>query len=357
MNTDLAGWSWIERTFAWAEPTALALLALESAGAGEHPRAREGSRSPARSPDRHRRLELRQRPRLRLASCGRRRSRPASCSRPSPDARRRRRSPRASPTSRPMRRALRTPLALGWACLAQNAWRARSATRDAGSAASAGIAGQRQVRAIRETLARESRYGSYDSAELALLAVAAVFAARTARGPAGVGVSRDWLVTRQPSRRELLAAGAIFTTGAIAARRLPARPAAAGLRGARRFVRGRPRTDPARRARRDRHHAGGGRRKADPAQAEPGRDRGRAPGISTPIRRWCAPRPGRCAAFGAAEVLVGEGPGHRRDTILVLEESGLAQVLRRREAALRRSQPPARLRRRQRRRAARASSG
>ena len=32
-------------------------------------------------------------------------------------------------------------------------------------------------------------------------------------------------------------------------------------------------------------------------------------------------------AFGAAEVLVGEGPGHRRDTILVLEESGLAQVL------------------------------
>jgi uncharacterized protein (DUF362 family) len=33
------------------------------------------------------------------------------------------------------------------------------------------------------------------------------------------------------------------------------------------------------------------------------------------------------AAFGAAEVLVGEGPGHRRDTILVLEESGLAEVL------------------------------
>ncbi|MEO8275955.1 MAG: DUF362 domain-containing protein [Thermoanaerobaculia bacterium] len=32
-------------------------------------------------------------------------------------------------------------------------------------------------------------------------------------------------------------------------------------------------------------------------------------------------------AFGAAEVLVGEGPGHRRDTLLVLEESGLAQVL------------------------------
>ncbi len=29
----------------------------------------------------------------------------------------------------------------------------------------------------------------------------------------------------------------------------------------------------------------------------------------------------------AAEVLVGEGPGHRRDTLLVIEESGLAEVL------------------------------
>jgi uncharacterized protein (DUF362 family) len=32
-------------------------------------------------------------------------------------------------------------------------------------------------------------------------------------------------------------------------------------------------------------------------------------------------------ALGAAEVIVGEGPGHRRDTLLVLEESGLADVL------------------------------
>ncbi len=32
-------------------------------------------------------------------------------------------------------------------------------------------------------------------------------------------------------------------------------------------------------------------------------------------------------SLGAREVLVGEGPGHRRDTLLVLEESGLADVL------------------------------
>lgn len=32
-------------------------------------------------------------------------------------------------------------------------------------------------------------------------------------------------------------------------------------------------------------------------------------------------------ALGAERVLVAEGPGHRRDTLLVLEESGLAQVL------------------------------
>ncbi len=32
-------------------------------------------------------------------------------------------------------------------------------------------------------------------------------------------------------------------------------------------------------------------------------------------------------SLGAREVIVGEGPGHRRDTLLVLEESGLADVL------------------------------
>lgn len=32
-------------------------------------------------------------------------------------------------------------------------------------------------------------------------------------------------------------------------------------------------------------------------------------------------------SLGASRVIVGEGPGHRRDTLLVLEESGLAEVL------------------------------
>ncbi len=32
-------------------------------------------------------------------------------------------------------------------------------------------------------------------------------------------------------------------------------------------------------------------------------------------------------SLGAARVVIGEGPGHRRDTLLVLEESGLAEVL------------------------------
>ncbi len=32
-------------------------------------------------------------------------------------------------------------------------------------------------------------------------------------------------------------------------------------------------------------------------------------------------------SFGAAAVMVGEGPGHRHDTLLVLEDSGLAEVL------------------------------
>ena len=171
IDTDLAGWSWIERTFAWAEPTALALLALESAGAGEHPRAVEG-----------RALLLNRQ----IASGGWNYGnarvfdaelRPAQESTGLVLAALAGRVPATAVTAslaylEAVAPALRTPLALGWACLAQNAWRAQSATRDAGSAASAGIARQRQVLAIRETLARESRYGSYDSAELALLAVA-----------------------------------------------------------------------------------------------------------------------------------------------------------------------------------------
>ncbi len=43
-DTSLTGWSWVEGTHSWVEPTAYAVLALRSAGQGEHPRVREGVR-------------------------------------------------------------------------------------------------------------------------------------------------------------------------------------------------------------------------------------------------------------------------------------------------------------------------
>ena len=42
-DTTLRGWSWVENTHAWVEPTAYAILALRCAGKGEHPRVREGT--------------------------------------------------------------------------------------------------------------------------------------------------------------------------------------------------------------------------------------------------------------------------------------------------------------------------
>ncbi len=40
-NPELKGWSWRSDTFSWAEPTAMALMALEIAGQGGHPRLAE----------------------------------------------------------------------------------------------------------------------------------------------------------------------------------------------------------------------------------------------------------------------------------------------------------------------------
>ena len=43
-DTSIRGWPWIENTHSWVEPTALSLTALQTAGYGNHARAREAVR-------------------------------------------------------------------------------------------------------------------------------------------------------------------------------------------------------------------------------------------------------------------------------------------------------------------------
>jgi len=137
-------------------------------------------------------------------------------------------------------------------------------------------------------------------------------------------MSRGWLVSQRPSRRELLAAGAIFATGTLAGcnrdlrqRVCVARAASYAvdlepiLREALREVGIRPRD------------VAGKRILLKPNLVETTLGAGHINTHPEVVRG--AARALR--AFGAAEVLVGEGPGHRRDTVLVLEESGLAQIL------------------------------
>lgn len=157
MDTELAGWPWIERTYSWAEPTALALLALDSAGEGEHPRASEG-----------RRLLLDRQIDSGGWNYGNARVFGSEL-RPAPESTGLVLAALAGrvPTAAVARSLaffagfapkMRTPLALGWTLLAWSAWQ--------------GAFADFAATAIRETLDRESRYGSYESAELALLAVA-----------------------------------------------------------------------------------------------------------------------------------------------------------------------------------------
>ncbi len=169
MDTNLRGWPWIDRTYSWAEPTALALLALESAGEGEHPRAREGR---ALLLDRQ------------IASGGWNYGNSrvfGAILRPAPESTGlvlAALAGRASTTAvaaslaylERVGPALRTPLALGWTCLARAAWRSASEPPEDRADSDAP---DETARAIRETLARQSRYGTYETADLALLAIAA----------------------------------------------------------------------------------------------------------------------------------------------------------------------------------------
>ncbi len=175
MDTNLAGWPWIDRTYSWAEPTALALLALESAGLGEHARAREGR---ALLLDRQ------------IASGGWNYGNSVVFGaelRPAPEstglvlAALAGRVPAAAVAASlaylaRVAPALRTPLALGWTALARSAWRSSMpAAADPGEPTESDDLDDlnEPALAIRETLARESRYGSYETADLALLAIAA----------------------------------------------------------------------------------------------------------------------------------------------------------------------------------------
>lgn len=176
LDTELLGWPWIDKTFSWAEPTALALLALAAAGEAKHPRCREGVRvlldrqianggwnyGNSRVFD----ADLLSAPEstgLVLASLAGE-------------------VPRGE-VQRSLARLeaelaeLRTPLALGWSLLAAAVW---------GLSVAAGF----RERAIGETFARAARYGGYETTDVALLAVARVAtdgllaALGTPRGPA-----------------------------------------------------------------------------------------------------------------------------------------------------------------------------
>jgi uncharacterized protein (DUF362 family) len=137
-------------------------------------------------------------------------------------------------------------------------------------------------------------------------------------------VNREWLVHRRPSRRELLAASAIFATGTLAGCRRDLRPRVCVARAASYGIDLEPILRAALSEVGIRSGAVAGKRiLLKPNLVETASGVGHINTHPEVVR--AAARALR--ALGAAEVLVGEGPGHRRDTILVLEESGLAQVL------------------------------
>lgn len=134
----------------------------------------------------------------------------------------------------------------------------------------------------------------------------------------------DWLQSRRPSRRELLVASAVFTTGALAGCRQDLRPRVCVARADSYEVDLEPILRAALSEVGVSPAAVAGKRillKPNLVETSTG-----AAHINThpEVVRATAKA---LLALGAASVRIGEGPGHRRDTILVLEESGLAEVL------------------------------
>jgi hypothetical protein len=157
-DTTLRGWSWIEGTHSWIEPTSLSLLAFAAAGINEHPRIDEAIRLLL-----NRQLpqggwnygnttmfghELHPMP----ESTGVALAALAGKVPPSDTA-------RSLEYLRGSVDQLRTPIALGWSLLGLAAWNNWPSNGEA---------------LVHRCLSAQSRYGEYDTASLCLMLMAAV---------------------------------------------------------------------------------------------------------------------------------------------------------------------------------------
>ena len=133
-------------------------------------------------------------------------------------------------------------------------------------------------------------------------------------------MSRDWLVTRRPSRREILAAGAVFTTGVLAGCRRDLRPRVCVARAASYAVD----LEPILRAALaevgvTRSAVAGKRILLKPNLVETATGAGHINTHPEVVRAAAK----ALRALGAGEVLVGEGPGPVSYTHLTLPTSDL----------------------------------